>query len=268
MISPEYFWIPMGLYLAGWLGQSYRYWADKGDRVGWSGGLLGVGWGAHGILLGIVAVQHTPGVPYLLNASAWLAIAIYFIISLKVRSTVFPYVFPPLAIALLITAFFGSRDTVLLSMGFDIPPDTLRNLLTVHIVAVLGGTMLFGLACFTSGVYLYEEHTLKRKRTPRWRLPALARLEVYNHRSITLGFFLMTAGLLLGLFVAGLRGGEREWFTLRQIVPLITWVVYAMFLLSHDLQGRRGRYGAIWSILGFGVVCVSLAVEISQLIDR
>jgi ABC-type uncharacterized transport system permease subunit len=52
------------------------------------------------------------------------------------------------------------------------------------------------------------------------------------------------------------------------VIPTAVWLVYAVFLLAHDLQGRRGRFGAIWSIIGFAVVVTSLISEIVILTTR
>ena len=98
-------------------------------------------------------------------------------------------------------------------------------------------------------------------------LPALGVLEQLNHRAITLGFFFFSVAIILGLLVVGLTNLPHRLYSARQIIPTLTWLVYAAFLLVHDLQGRRGRFGAIWSIVGFLIVMASLVFEISVLLD-
>ena len=44
-----------------------------------------------------------------------------------------------------------------------------------------------------------------------------------------------------------------------------SWIVYAGFLLVYDYRGRRGRFSAVWSIVGFVFVLVSLVFEMTIL---
>ena len=58
--------------------------------------------------------------------------------------------------------------------------------------------------------------------------------------------------------------GARIW-DLRLLIPMTTWCVYAGFLLVYNYQGRRGRFSAVWSIVGFVLVLVSLLFELAVL---
>lgn len=264
------FWIPVALYLAGWLAESLRYWSELRDRLRWSRTVLGVGWGAHTFLLVSLAIQDRLSIPVLLIAGAWLALLGYYVAMRRRPSTVIPFVIPPFSIALLITAFFTSERALVAPDALGLTLPVTRNILTAHIASVLAGILLFGLGCLVSIVYLVQERRLKAKLTglATSRLPSLGALENYNHKAITLGFFFMTVGLLLGLVVAGVNTLPHRMFSARQIIPTLVWLVYAVFLLSHDLQGRRGRFGAIWSIVGFTVVVTSLVFEIVFLTTR
>lgn len=264
------FWIPIALYLAGWLGESLRYWSDVGERLRWSRGLLAVGWGAHTLLVAALVVEAGIDLVVLLIAAAWLAIGLYYAAMQRRASAVFALILPPFAIALLITAFFTSGRALMGAEALGLTLPATRNILTAHIVAVLAGILLFGLGCLVSILYLMQERRLKTKHTAFTgrRLPPLGALEGYNHKAITLGFFFLTLGLLLGLVVAGVNTLPHRVFSLRQVIPTLVWLVYAVFLLAHDLQGRRGRFGAIWSIVGFVVVVTSLVFEIVFLTTR
>ena len=262
------FFVPIFLYLAGWLGESYRYWLGRGEGPRWPSGLLLVGWGAHAILLAWMMVEGAAGSATVLTAVAFLSILIYYGLMRKVNSDVFPLVFPPLSIALLITAFFSFGGRLAPTDGGGWEWAFAPYLLPAHIVAVLSGFILFGLACLASIFYLYQESLIKEKAAAaaESRLPSLGRLENYNHRAIVLGFFLLTIGLLLGLMVAGVETFSARMFSFRQAIPTLTWLVYAAFLIIHDLEGRRGRFGAIHSIIGFAVVVISLVFEVGTLI--
>ena len=269
-MTTSLFWIPVALYLAGWLAESLRYWSEWVARLRWSRAVLGVGWGAHTFLLVALAVEEHFSIPVLLIAAAWLAILGYYAAMRRQPSMVIPFVIPPFSIALLITAFFTSDRALMASDALGLTLPITRNILTAHIASVLAGILLFGLGCVVSIVYLVQERRLKTKLSglASSRLPSLGALENYNHKAITLGFFFMTVGLLLGLVVAGVNTLPHRMFSARQVIPTLVWLVYAVFLLSHDLQGRRGRFGAIWSIVGFAVVVTSLVFEIVFLTHR
>jgi ABC-type uncharacterized transport system permease subunit len=138
--------------------------------------------------------------------------------------------------------------------------------LTAHIVALLAGHLLFALACLSSVAFLLQERQLKSKsRLISSRLPSLGTLETVTHRSVGLGFVCLTIGILLGLAVAGAENlGARIW-DLRLIIPVASWTVYAGFLLVYTYQGRRGRFSAVWSIVGFLFVLASLLFELAVL---
>ena len=262
------FFVPIILYLAGWLGESYRYWLGRGEGPRWPSGLLLIGWGAHAILLAWMMVEGGGGSAAVLTAVAFLSILIYYGLMLKVSNDVFPLVFPPLSISLLITAFFSFGGRLASTDGSGLEWPLAPYLLLAHIIAVLSGFILFGLACLASIFYLYQERLIKEKAAAvaESRLPPLGRLENYNHRAIILGFFLLTLGLFLGLMVAGVETFPARMFSIRQAIPTLTWLVYAAFLIVHDLEGRRGRFGAIFSIIGFVVVVTSLVFEVHTLI--
>ena len=259
--------IPVLLYLAGWLGEFLYFWASNGVRHVWPKVLLGIGWGTHGLLLGVLLVEYQASLSSLLTAIAWGTLLMYYIVMWRLKSAVISLVFPPLSIALLITAFLSSERTLLDPGSGAFSGLLSRGILTAHIFAILTGILLFGLACLASIVYLYQEYRLKMKRiSPAGsHLPSLGTLENYNHKAITLGFFFLTVGLLLGLTVSGMDNLADRLLTLRRVIPSVTWLVYAAFLISHDLEGRRGRYGAFWSIAGFIMSVIALVNEILRI---
>lgn len=256
-------WLPVVLYLAGWLGEFVRNWSFGGGRPRWGPGVLAVAWGAHTVLLVMLGLESLSALPTVLAGVAWLAVAVYHLVARRLPGDAAHFVLPPLTIALLIAAFVNEQ-------GAGLPGDAARLVLTVHIIAVLAGFLLFAMACLFSIFYLLQERALKHKQAAPLmrRLPSLGALEHHNHRAVMLGFFFLTVGIFLGLAVAGLETLEQRVFTLRQLVPAAVWLLYAAFLLFHDLQGRRGRFGVLWSIVGFLVVLLSLVMEIAIVAGR
>ena len=258
------FWLPVGLYFIGWVVDFVRYWRAAPAGSQWSAGLLAVGWGAHTIFLASQLFDGAAALPNLLSGVAWLAIIIYYVILRRFDGPVFGFVFPPFAIAAMLVAALVSVQSILSLERLSVTPTVMRNVLITHITTVLAGHVLFALACLFGIVYLYQQRQIKHKNRGLMgsRLPSLGALEHLNHRAIILGFFFLSVGILLGVLLSGLNDLPLQLLTWRQIIPLITWLVYAVFLLEHSLQGRRGRISAIWSIAGFVIVTTSLAFEL------
>lgn len=232
--------------------------------------MLAVGWGTHTVLLVYLVFDGPPEVATLLVGTGWLAMIFYYFVLNKLKGHVIHFVFPPFAMALLITAYFSAGKNLISEEGTTIMVLYSRHMLGAHIVSIIAGILLFGMACLASIVYLHQERQLKAKikSLVASRMPALSTLEKYNHKAITLGFFFLTLGILLGLIVSGPATTGQSYVSLRQIIPIGMWLTYALFLLVHDVQGRRGRFGAYWSITGFVVVVFSLAYEIYTLTIR
>ena len=258
-------WVPVAVYLVAWLAEFGSQWSRTPRGFPAIRGVQAVGWGAHTILLvaGFIQTGLTLGV--LLNAAGWMAMVAYFGTFRSNRLRPLALVLLPLAIALLLSSILTAEENLGRTGGVHVEW-LWRNLLTAHIVALLAGHLLFAMACLSSIGYLLQERQIKTKAKPllaRW--PALGALETFTHRSVTLGFLFLTIGILLGLAVAGaenLRARLWEW---RLIIPLASWIVYAAFLLAYDYQGRRGRFSAVWSIVGFAFVLASLIFELSVL---
>lgn len=263
------FWIPIGLYLCGWVGIFIAYWKGADAWPSWGRWLLTVGWGAHTLLLVLRAVETGFAFPFAFSAAAWLSLVLHFIAQRRFRKTVIGFIMPPLAVALLMLGEIAVRDMAL-SQRFALGPLPLQAIVVVHIVAVLAGHLLFASACLFSIVYLYEEHKIKAKllRRVMSRFPSLSKLSTLNHRAIALGFFFLSLGILLGFLAGGMSGAVVRPISWRQIIPLLVWLVYAVFLLKIAFQGRRGHFGAIWSIVGFAVVSSSLVLELVVLFSR
>lgn len=269
-MSGYFLGLPIGLYLIGWIIEFVRYWRAKPAVPVWGGGLVAVGWGAHTFLLAFSLWQQGFHLATELSGVAWAAMIVNYAVHRKWRNAVFGFIFPPFAVALLLSTTLVSADVERIAEGMALAPAIWRGGLITHIVSILAGNVLFAMACLFSIVYLYQEHQIKAKliRLVVSRLPSLNALDSLNHRAIALGFFFLSLGILLGLGLTSLEGVERRPMAWRLILPSLTWAVYAIFLLERAFRGKRGRFTAIWSIAGFAVVMTALVVEISFLAAR
>ena len=259
-------WIPGALYLVGWLIEFVRFWGQHKERSRWGEGVIAVGWESHTILIALAIWYAAFDVSTNLIILAWLAIILNYFVYGKGENIVIRFIFPPFSIAMLIIAAFVSKIPAVsgpLPDAFYTSPTVLVS----HIVSIIAGHLLFAMACAISIAYLAQERRLKAKSRPvSMRLPSLGSLEHLNHRAITLGFFFLTMGIILGLLVSGLGNLPHRLLSARQIIPTLTWLVYAAFLLAHDFRGWRGRFGAVWSVVGFVAVMASLVFEFRVLL--
>jgi len=139
----------------------------------------------------------------------------------------------------------------------------------VHRVTAYGGAIAFTLAGASGAIYLLARRRLRHK-TPAhgMRLGSLERLEHLTLTSVTLGFALLTCGLIAGLIWqlriehAGghTRLGDRWWTSPKVVLASTVWVIYAIVLHARINPVFRGRRVAILSIIGCLLMVGTLVV--------
>jgi ABC-type uncharacterized transport system permease subunit len=137
----------------------------------------------------------------------------------------------------------------------------------VHRVTAYGGAVAFAIAGAVGAMYLINNRRLRAKTvTPGPNLGSLERLEHLTLSSVTLGFALLTIGLITGLTeVLHSSGGTRlghDWFASPKVVLTFgAWVVYALVLHSPINPSFRGRKVALLSIVGL-VLMIGILVAV------
>jgi ABC-type uncharacterized transport system permease subunit len=126
----------------------------------------------------------------------------------------------------------------------------------IHLSTVLTGALAFAIAGATGAMYLQANRRLRSKSLPQGpKLGSLERLERITFTSVTLGFALLTIGLITGLVVLKARGQSRlgdNWFASPKVLlAFAAWVVYAIVLHAPINPSFRGRKVALLSIFGF-----------------
>lgn len=126
----------------------------------------------------------------------------------------------------------------------------------VHSVTSYTGAAAFGIAGAAGAMFLLASRRLRHK-TPAHgpALGSLERLERITYSSVTLGFALLTIGLVTGIVRVLRDGGSTKlgehWFTSPKVVgAFAVWVVYAIVLHSPINPRFRGRKVAVLSIVG------------------
>ncbi len=130
----------------------------------------------------------------------------------------------------------------------------------LHVSLAVAGDVAFVLAAAVGLMYLIRETSLKNKRSGPVvdRLPSLDLLDRMNRRLITIGFPLLTLGMLTGGLWILLDPKLKEAVNDPKILwTLSTWVLYAVLLNGRVLVGLRGRKAALLSVAGFALVVVT-----------
>ncbi|NOY54005.1 MAG: c-type cytochrome biogenesis protein CcsB [Deltaproteobacteria bacterium] len=185
-----------------------------------------------------------------LSFFSWTIILIFLIIEYRYKILILgSFIIPPAFIALLYPALAGDRITAL-------APLLQSSWLGVHVTLAFLGDASFALATALSVMYILQERQLKSHKfgaTFR-KLPSLEVLDLINHRIMTIGFLLLTLGIITGALWARAALGSYIQGDPREIWSLITWVIYAGLVHSRLTIGWRGRKSAILTIVGFCVL--------------
>ena len=175
----------------------------------------------------------------------------YLLLTLKYKIPVMGSFVIPIAFVILAAA------ALLPNKGIgEIPPALRSYWLFIHVPLSFLGDAMFVLA-FASGVmYLLQENQLKGKNPGVFyhRLPSLEVLDSVNYRALTIGFPLLTLGIITGSIWAQYAWGSYWQWDPKETWSLITWLIYAAVLHARLTVGWRGRKAALFSIVGFAAV--------------
>lgn len=122
-------------------------------------------------------------------------------------------------------------------------------------------SLVFFIVSFVSAIlFLISEHQIKKKISVGWvaRLPSLHEMEFVQYRSMTLGFALFTLSILTGAGFAKINTGHYLSSDSKQVVSLLIWFFFCIFLNWRVQQGWRGHKGVVLSLFGFaGLILLS-----------
>jgi ABC-type uncharacterized transport system permease subunit len=222
---------------AGWL-------ATWGVRVGWL------------VQTALLAVQaaRSDGFPWStwagsLNLFVWLVVGAYLIWGCSPRYRLLGLGVLPLAVVLFVLARLGGGT------GIGGESHYSNLFLVLHVGLVLAAFAGFTLAAGLSALYLWQERRLKRRESTifRIRTPALAKLDDVVARTIAVALPALTLGVAVGIGRLEDRGGS---FDALMIVTLLTWTVYAAYLVLRYFAAWHGRRAAYLVLAGFVLVVV------------
>jgi len=223
----------------------------------WGAWVLGAGLGCHSLAL----VFYTWSLGRLPVATlgesllvfSWTLVAAFLLLLWRFPIRVLGALASPLA-ALMVSGGLilpGSRGAV---------SPLLRSFwVQLHVGLSFMGIAALTLAGLGGLFYLVQERQIKGKKFGFFyrRLPSLEQLDALNYWCLTLGFPLLTAGIIIGSLYAQYTLGSFFSFDPKEILTLIAWLIYAVLLHERLTVGWRGRRAAILALCGFGVLIIT-----------
>ena len=215
-----------------------------GVRIGWL------------LQTGLIAYQavHADGFPWTswagsLHFFVWLLVAAYLVWGCKPRYRLLGLAVMPFAAALELAAWAGGGT------GTHQPSGGSTVFLVLHVASVLLAFAGFAMSAGLAGIYLWQARALKLRRATILKLgpPSLVTLEQLFTRTIVFGLPCLTLGIVTGLIRLH---NDGKGIDALMVVTLMTWVVYAVFLLLRFERGWSGRRAAYLALAGFALVLV------------
>ena len=111
-------------------------------------------------------------------------------------------------------------------------------------------------------MFLFVRSRLKGKKNlaALKRLPSLEVLDRIQFRSTLFGFAFLTLGIAAGGAWAAASLTEPFFFDPKVLLTLVIWAWYGIALQVRLVAGWRGRWSALFSIVGFSGLIFSMLV--------
>ena len=131
------------------------------------------------------------------------------------------------------------------------------NWFIVHTVLSITGFVFFAVAFSLGLMYLIQDRLLKKKKLTSFfhKLPPLHILDKISQKAISIGFFILTLGIMTGFIWARSALGSFWVNDPKMFFALITWIYYLMFIHGRYTSGWRSKKAAYLSVAGFVIVC-------------
>lgn len=138
-------------------------------------------------------------------------------------------------------------------------PELSGSVLEVHIVLMILSFGILAFAFCVSVAYLIQDFILRKKQTLQVsrRLPPLNTLDLLINRLVGLGFLFMTIGIISGSVWAARWWGHWWGWDPKQILALLTWIFYAIYIYTRTLSGWKGKRSVILIVVGFALILIT-----------
>jgi len=226
-------------------------------------GALGAGFLVHTLALGFLHQEPTPpplsDLPPAISIMVWISVLFFLLMRLRMRiSGLVVFVAPP--------AFIG---TTYAALYFPVASEVVAKQEVwshLHILLSSGGFALLALAAGAGTVFLVANRVLKdrRPKARRLELPSLEALDRLNLISLSVGFPLLTLGLITGILWSRVGEAELAKHAPHVISSTIAWGVYVGLLIARLGVGKGYRQppmqAAKSAIVGFVILFVAIVI--------
>jgi ABC-type transport system involved in cytochrome c biogenesis permease subunit len=220
---------------------------------------------AHTFVIGMLTMEagYVPfvGTTGALSAFVWLLSLAYLYTEMSTdERSMGAFIVPLLAVLQVIPAVdfqVNERPAVLQSPLF-----------VIHVSSLLFAYASFAIACVIGITYVLLFKEIKAKHLGFFyaRLPSLQVLDVMNQRAVTIGWFFLTVGVVVGgiwasqAHVRSAVDPRLQAMTVMDpkiFVALLCWIVYTFEVYATRAIGWRGRKAAWLSAIGFLIVMLN-----------
>ena len=196
----------------------------------------------------------TPGFAEALSAAALGMMVAYTVVGGMARLRALGLLLAPLSTVVLGTALVVPHRTVsaLAETGAS-------AWLPLHLGLIFAGIGGFSLSFAVGVLYLVVRGRLKAKKLAGLkRLPSLEVLDRIQFRSTLFGFAFLTLGIAAGGAWAAASFSESWTLDPKVLFTVVIWLWYGVALQVRLVAGWRGRWSALFSIVGFAGLVFSL----------
>ena len=163
---------------------------------------------------------------------------------------------------LILSFFFQLLSTLLIQNLSAVNPVLKSNLLGVHVTSALLGYSAFAISAVYGFLYIMLYHHIKSKQfgVIYDNLPNLEKLERMATVSVVTGFALLTVAIVVGVVWLPKAFEHFSYFDPKLVGTVIIWLMYGAGIVAKRTIGWQGRKIMVLSIVGFGIMLLSLTV--------
>lgn len=160
-------------------------------------------------------------------------------------------------------AFLGTSFAALALGGTQAAPGPSPAWSHVHVLLASAGLALLGVAGGAGVLFVLQHRRLKARRTSpsgtgRMALPSLEALDRVNAVALSLGFLLLTLGLVSGVLWVQAAEGRLWPGSLHAWATLLAWAIYAALVAARFGLRQGARDSALCAVAGFAVLLVAV----------
>jgi ABC-type uncharacterized transport system permease subunit len=188
--------------------------------------------------------------PLAVSFAAWLLVLTFLGLQLRLPGR-------GLAVLVAPAAFLGTVFAAFSASAPETPEPGSALWSHLHVLLASAGFALLGVSGAAGSLYLIHHRAIKQHRAaPRSALPSLEVLDRVGALGLTIGFLLLTLGVVTGVLWVETREARFWPGGLHANAALGVWFVYAALMLQRYGRGETARRAALGSSLGFALLLV------------